>query len=293
MPPRSRVGKSGVTPCKHDLLNKLLGREAGTLKFNPLGVTSYQIVDLTAGDGQPYNSDFEKGCSPGICLKHTNWICEHTKVDGIYLGIEKQSLTFTGLTSNVFPWLSSHGWVTYAEHKFFKNSSRICFRQANSTETDPFDVVSSTSSVGAFLYNDPNHIEDWCLTPELLCSAPTFTTSLSTLGCNVGGLKRIDLDRRREWFHRVELISKTILQGWHDACLLAVGGADQWAYLITAPAKWRDRITQDCITAATKIQGREAEPRIAWRKQDPGAFYQLERFLFLTKQEFNDGHELV
>ena len=293
MPPRSRVGKSGVTPCKHDLLNKLLGREAGTLKFNPLGITSYQIVDLTAGDGQPYNSEFEKGCSPGICLKHANWICEQTKIDGIYLGIEKQSSTFASLASNVSAWLSSRGWETYAEHKFFKNSSRICFRQANSTETDPFDLFPSTASVGAFLYNDPNHIEDWCLTPELLKSAPTFTTSLSTLGCNVGGLKRIDLDRRREWFHRVELISETILQGWHDACLLAVGGADQWAYLITAPAKWRDRITQDCITAATKIQGREAEPRIAWRKQDPAAFYQLERFLFLTKQEFNDGHELV
>jgi len=293
MPPRSRVGKSGVTPCKHDLLNKLLGREAGTLKANPLGISSYKIVDLTAGDGQPYQNQFEKGCSPGICLKHVNWICENTKAQGVYIGIEKQAATFANLASAVQPWLIERGWQEYNENFHFKGSSRIRLYNANSTEADVFSVSAPGASIGSFLYNDPNHIEDWCLTPELLRSAPTFTTSLSTLGCNVGGLKRIDLDRRREWFYRVELISETILQGWHDACLLAVGGADQWAYLITAPAKWRDRITQDCITAATKIQGREAEPRIAWRKQDPAAFYQLERFLFLTKQEFNDGHELV
>jgi hypothetical protein len=66
MPKRAIVGKSGVTPCKHDLLNKLLGREVGTLKANKLGLESYLIVDLTAGDGVPYTGKtFRKGCSPG------------------------------------------------------------------------------------------------------------------------------------------------------------------------------------------------------------------------------------
>lgn len=269
-----------MTPCKHDLLNKLLGREAGTLKSNTLGLDQYAIVDLTAGDGVPYGADFHQGCSPGIITKHAEWISLNTNVAANVLLIEKQEKTYATLASNL---------RNQALPRDAKSSLFIELHCGNSKE---FRFVQAPAS-GAFIYNDPNHIEDWCLTPELLHSAPKFTTSLSTLGCNVGGMKRLDLDRRREWFYRVELISETILQGWHDACLLAVGGCDQWAYLITAPAKWRDRITQDCMTAATKIQGRDAEPRIAWRNQDPSAFYQLERFLFLTKQEFSDGHELV
>lgn len=136
-----------------------------------------------------------------------------------------------------------------------------------------------------FIYNDPNHIEDWCLTPQILASAPKFTTSLSTLGCNVGGMKRLDLDKRELWFDRINMVTKSIVQPWHDACLLSVGGADQWAYLITAPAKWRDQITSDCLAAASKMEGREADPQIAWFKQDPSAFLSLQKYLFLTKAE--------
>jgi hypothetical protein len=283
MPPRSRVGKSKVTPCKHDLLNSLLGREAGVLKGNPMGFGSYGIVDLTAGDGVPYGAEFTRGCSPGIILKHSKWIAERTSVQPKALFIEKQEITYERLRSNLEQ--------SFQDLQLDRLGDRICVdaKCMNSKEfIFPNGIVDAS-----FIYNDPNHIEDWCLTPELLGSVPRFTTSLSTLGCNVSGLKRIDLHRRREWFYRVELISETILQRWHDACLFSVGGADQWAYLITAPAVWRDAITQNCIKAATKIEGREAEPQIAWRKADPFAFYQLERFLFLTKQEFNDGCELV
>jgi hypothetical protein len=283
MPPRAKVGKSKVTPCKHDLLNSLLGREAGVLKGNPMGFGSYGIVDLTAGDGVPYGAEFTRGCSPGIILKHSKWIAERTSVLPKALFIEKQEVTHERLRSNLRQGIS--------DLRIDQPGSRMSL---NTKCMNSKEFIFPSGFVDAsFIYNDPNHIEDWCLTPELLSSVPRFTTSLSTLGCNVSGLKRIDLHRRREWFHRVELISETILQRWHDACLFSVGGADQWAYLITAPAVWRDAITQNCLKAATKIEGREAAPQIAWRKADPFAFYQLERFLFLTKQEFNDGCELV
>ena len=283
MPQRLKVGKSKVTPCKHDLLNSLLGREAGVMKGNPMGFNSYGIVDLTAGDGVPYGSEFTRGCSPGVIMKHSKWIAQHTSVIPKILFIEKQEVTYERLRANL-----EQGFESLDLGQF---GDRIRMRTAcmNSKEFK----FQSNAVDAAFIYNDPNHIEDWCLTPQLLNTVPKFTTSLSTLGCNVGGLKRIDLGRRREWFHRVELISETILQRWHDACLFSVGGADQWAYLITAPSVWRESITQNCIKAATKIEGREAAPQIAWRKDDPAAFYQLERFLFLTKQEFNDGCELV
>jgi hypothetical protein len=278
MPKRAIVGKSGVTPCKHDLLNKLLGREVGVLTRNAIGVSSYGIVDLTAGDGIPYRNEFTKGCSPGIILKHAHFLAARAKRASIHVRvhlIEKQTRTYETLAKNV-----RIGWrevdITPVNNQF--NLDMEC------ADAKQFLFPPSWAEA-AFLYNDPNHIEDWCLTPEILASAPKFTTSLSTLGCNVGGMKRLDLDRRELWFDRINLVTNSIVQPWHDACLLSVGGADQWAYLVTAPTKWRDRITADCLAAASKMEGREADPQVAWLKQDPAAFLALQQYLFLTKAE--------
>jgi hypothetical protein len=271
MPKRAIVGKSGVTPCKHDLLNKLLGREVGTLKANKLDLADYMIVDLTAGDGVPYaGKTFWKGCSPGIILHHTKYVAGQTWVSCNVLLLEKQHGTWLDLLANI-------------ERDYDQNKdvmvNTLC------VDSKSYDFLGLKNADAAFLYNDPNHIEDWCLTPEILAKAPKFTTSLSTLGCNVGGMKRLDLDKRELWFDRINMVTSSIVQPWHDACLLSVGGADQWAYLVTAPTKWRDQITSDCLAAASKMEGREADPQIAWFKQDPAAFLALQQYLFLTKAE--------
>lgn len=271
MPKRAIVGKSGVTPCKHDLLNKLLGREVGTLRANRLDIANYLIVDLTAGDGIPYaGKTFWKGCSPGIILHHTKYVYSQTKVNCSVLMLEKQHETWLELLANI--------QSQYDNEEVMINA--LC---ADSKTYDFSELDFEDQAV--FIYNDPNHIEDWCLTPQILARAPKFTTSLSTLGCNVGGMKRLDLDKRELWFDRINMVTKSIVQPWHDACLLSVGGADQWAYLMTAPAKWRDQITSDCLAAASKMEGREADPQIAWFKQDPSTFLSLQKYLFLTKAE--------
>lgn len=271
MPKRAIVGKSGVTPCKHDLLNKLLGREVGSLTANKLGIHDYMIIDLTAGDGVPYvGKEFKQGCSPGIILHHAKYAASKTSACPYVLLLEKQETTHFDLISNlgqqsdIVSDLSIN--VLCADSKFY-------------------GFLELRNADAAFIYNDPNHIEDWCLTPHILASAPKFTTSLSTLGCNVGGMKRLDLDKRELWFDRINMVTSSIVQPWHDACLLSVGGADQWAYLVTAPTKWRDQITSDCLAAASKMEGREADPQIAWFKQDPAAFLALQQYLFLTKAE--------
>ena len=271
MAKRAIVGKSGVTPCKHDLLNKLLGREVGTLKANKLGIGDYLIVDLTAGDGVPYTGkEFRKGCSPGIILHHAEYLATQTHVQANVLLLEKQEATYLELVANIKD-----------QQPNFKGYALL---NAFCCDSKSWDFSESPADA-AFLYNDPNHIEDWCLTPEMLASAPKFTTSLSTLGCNVGGMKRLDLDKRELWFDRINMVTSSIVQSWHDACLLSVGGADQWAYLVTAPTKWRDQITSDCLASASKMEGREADPQIAWFKQDPAAFLALQQYLFLTKAE--------
>lgn len=298
------TGKSGITPCKHFLLNRLLGREVGVISTGRLSVCESFLFDLTAGDGVPYLSAeqgelmddrrkaFAEGCSPGIFLTHADWLVSRRRVPVCLVGCEKQAITHAELIANTDQWLAEHEWDKADRGVHFKagGMGEIRYLHSNSKNINPPGGIRNAT---CFIYNDPNHIEDWSLTPEFVSNCPRLTTSLSTLGCNVGGLKRIEEDKRREWFMRVEVLCEALLQSWHDACLFSVGGADQWAYLITAPAKWRDEITAECFKAAQKLEKKiTAAPQVIWRKQDPAAFYELERFLFLTRDEFNRGVQL-
>jgi hypothetical protein len=260
------------------------------------------FYDMTAGDGVPYvsaeqqelQSDclqrFNEGCSPGIFLRHTHWLASKTNRPVILTACEKQATTHAELIKNTAEWLHLAGWEQSERGVHTLGNALIRYLHLNSQEINPPGINRDGS---CFIYNDPNHIEDWSLTAHFLQNCPKFTTSLSTLGCNVGGLKRIEEDKRREWFMRVELLCEALLQRWHDACLFSVGGADQWAYLITAPVKWREEITRECMLAASKLEKKiTAAPQVVWRKDDPAGFYQLQRFLFLTKDEFSRGVQL-
>ena len=299
-----QVGKSGVTPVKHDLLNSLLGREVGVISQRFLPVHESIMFDLTAGDGVPFISaeqgklfgpterPFTEGCSPGIFLKHMDWLLRKSQTPVQMIACEKQSSTHSALVKNAGAWLRLQGWEERSHGVFINPSSRgaASYRHQNAFDLRPPGIQRNAA---CFIYNDPNHVEDWCLTGEFMRSCPKFTTSLSTLGCNVGGLKRIDEGKRREWFGRTEDLCDALLQNWHDACLFSIGGADQWAYLITAPVKWREQITQECMRAAQKLEKKiTAPPQVVWRKVDPQGFYQLQRYLFLTREEFNRGVNL-
>lgn len=260
------------------------------------------FYDMTAGDGVPYLSaeqqsfgldqsqHFMKGCSPGIFLRHTQWLLDKTNRPVLLTSCEKQAATYAELVRNTGAWLHAAGWQELERGVHVSGNGMARYIHSNAQDMQPPGINRDAS---CFIYNDPNHIEDWSLTPNFLQNCPKFTTSLSTLGCNVGGLKRIEEDKRREWFMRVELLCDSLLQGWHDACLFSVGGADQWAYLITAPVKWRKEITAECLKAASKLEKKiTAPPQVVWRKDDPAGFYQLQRFLFLTKEEFSRGVQL-
>ena len=297
-----QVGKSGVTPCKHFLLNRLLGREVGVLSRGMPPVREALFYDMTAGDGVPYIAaeqqlletdpaqQFVEGCSPGIFLRHTQWLVNRTTRPVLLTSCEKQAITHAQLVRNTSDWLDTAGWQQVERGVYRSGFAMARYLHANSQDMRPPGINRDAS---CFIYNDPNHIEQWSLTPQFAQGCPKFTTSLSTLGCNVGGLKRIDEEKRREWFIRVEILCDGLLQDWHDACLFSIGGADQWAYLITAPAKWREEITYECLKAAEKLEKQvTAPPQVIWRKQSPADFYQLQRFLFLTKDEFNRGVQL-
>jgi len=300
MPKKRTVGKSAVTPCKHDLLNKILGREAGVLTRLPDVAKAYWF-DLTAGDGVPASSSsdspdllaglvhdsrpFSKGCSPGIMLRHAGLLgAKPIKFKLSLNGFEIQSETYVRLLSNLQRELAATGWDRNPDSldTWTKGNVRACYQCADATGCrPPEDALRSDSIV--FIYNDPNSIKDWSLTPEFIMACPPRTTTLSTLGCNAGGLKRASREKREEWFEHTELIAGA-LQPWHDLCLYSVGNASQWAYLISAPKEWRSRITEECKQAHQK-SGVSRPPEIAWFRESASAFRDLEEKLFLTKEE--------
>lgn len=268
-------------------------------------VSEMIFYDMTAGDGVPFVpvgqqsfihdpgeqfQQFIRGCSPGIFLRHIHLLAANTSKPVLLTSCEKQSGTHARLVQNTAEWLGATGWQQVERGVYASGSALARYLCLDAKEMRP---PGTDRDASCFVYNDPNHIEHWSLTPEFLRGCPKFTTSLSTLGCNVGGLKRIEEEKRREWYGRVEVLCDSFLRPWHDACLFSIGDADQWAYLVTAPMKWRERITKECMDAASKLEKLvSAPPRVVWRKDDPAAFYQMQRFLFLTKDEYKRGVQL-
>jgi hypothetical protein len=142
-----------------------------------------------------------------------------------------------------------------------------------------------------FVHNDPNKVKDWAITQELLQVLPRYTTSLTTMGCNVGGLKRLDLESRGSWFDYVRVLVQSVQSiKCHDAYLASLrNDKSQWAYLITCPAKWEEDIASD-VQKAFKDWPHGVEG--AWLSS-PVQFNALIRMLFLTKKEWEDDQDVA
>lgn len=249
------VGKSSRTPMKHALLNRIVGREVGAmpyLKKRGMG-SSYAIYDLTAGDGT--DDGFGGTSSPAILAKHHRYAAANDVRCKLLLNDKVED---------------------------YASKLALDFPAAEVRCSDGRKVMPHMGYDVVFVHNDPNHINDWALSGEFLASAPYFTTTLSTLGCNVGGLKRLPSIEREPWFANMRTLLMSMPQH-HDAYLIALSGdASQWAYLLTGPMKWRGNYESDVAKA---FAGWEGGHRARWWRQDAAGFEDLTRQLFLTSAE--------
>lgn len=252
----SVVGKSNRTPGKHKALYEYLGKTAGVISKRFRSSRIF-FVDCTAGDGNA--DDFDRQTSPGIMIRHAEWLRKQ--------GIPVQVVLFERSLQN-------------AARLQERVGDRAEVHAKSSAEMDPIqwrpdDVV--------FVSNDPNTIADWALPPALL-NAPRLTTIFSTLGCNVGGLKRLPLDQRQTWHQHIR-DQVGLLQKWHDAMLCRlVGDASQWAYLVNSPMKWDKKLEQ---TFRSSFDHVGYETRIDWFKTGRAGFDDSIDQLFLTKEEYS------
>jgi len=257
------VGTSERTYGKHILLNKVLGREAGIMSMQRPRFISpqYTIIDMCAGDGRPSTSSMVS--SPQIIQKHQRFMSEHgVKANAFYF--EKNINTFDSLRQK------------------FPEAKNIDSLTLSSVPGMPLKTSA------AFIHADPNSISDWPISNGLLSNCPEFTTLLITLGCNVGGLKRLPLESRQKWFERLDDVLLH-LPKWHDALMVVLkGDKSQWAYLVTGPKTWHEKgyYRQDAEKA---FKYWEQGVDLIQFKSDMRSFLKMRDKLFLTRKEVMDA----
>ena len=260
------VGESGRTTGKHSLLKKLLNREVAVMPHLPYVTKEYTIVDLCAGDGSPSGSSNES--SPEI-------------ISGYY-----KSLNKLGIKANMV--FIEKDLNTY--ERLLAKGCPATHINCNSREIKSFPISVGEKSV-CFIHADPNHIEDWPISRELLINSPSFTTMLITLGCNVGGLKRLPREARDKWFERMDDVLEWLPKR-HDALLIALSGDKaQWAYMIIGPRVWHDKGHYKKEAKAAFKDCWEHGLKMVSLKEDNKEFYKMRDKLFLTVREAQNGEQ--
>lgn len=262
MPKFLDVGRSNRSPGKHATINAFIGKQFGVSSKLYLHRVHY-LIDCTAGDGKA--DDFERQTSPGILMRHARW---YRSMGGmVHVHLYERSLANAASLQErcTDDMVQVHAMNAYDMPQLWNRAS---------------DMV--------FVVNDPNTMRDWAL-PPVLKHAPSMTLIFSTLGCNVGGLKRIPIDERLVWYNNIA-DQLQMLQHWHDAYLAVLeNDSAQWAYLVNAPKDWRADMKDMFAKAFRGSYGVVG----AWYKAEYEDFYKLVDELFLTKKEREECQQLT
>ncbi|MFF3928187.1 hypothetical protein [Streptomyces hirsutus] len=273
------VGRSWRTPAKHDLLSSMLGQEVGAAaKIPDARVLSW--IDLTAGDAARVDGlDWATACSPGILARHATKSSKPVEID-LY---EIQAATYDRLLSNLAAHLPDLGYAQVDETSW-EISSRVTLRTHNSSG-HAASINHITRNHAVFVVNDPNAITEWAMRPTFAAEIAQMTwlfRTVSTMGCNVAGIKRLPINERIDWFDTVES-QQAALPAHRDLLLASIARDEaQWAYLIGTARKWRSTTEKVVGTAFRKI-GKGAA--VSWFLDDADAFQEEKLRLFLQKPE--------
>lgn len=276
------AGSSNRTPCKHQLMSRVFGREIGALSTPKFAhVPGAFWVDLTAGDGVAANGEeWTKNCSPGILAHHARF--QRNAKPVVVILYEKAPQTFVKLLGNLDANLPGLGYRQESETGWSCGPARITAFNADSATFDPYVIPADWA---VHIVNDPNAINTWAMDPDLMAAVKGRSWAclgMSTMGCNAAGLKRLNRAERDGWYGHVVAQIRG-LHSHHDLLLAAIKrDAHQWAYLLTAPRRWKLEVAADACGAFAK-GGFELE--CVWLRDNEGSFEVLLDRLFLTSGE--------
>jgi hypothetical protein len=243
------------------------------------------LYDLTAGDGIQYEGEtcWEKGCSPGIVVRHA--LYKKCRVPVIAVLAERAIETYGKLLANLEEHLPVLGCIQEEPGRWSAHDGRVQIHAINGdSRTASFTYVGRGDFV--FINNDPNNVHDWALNGAALRPAVdrgACVLSLSTMGCNPNGLKRLQYKGGREgWYGHVQSILDT-LGPTQDVLVLSIDHDDaQWGYLDLTPKAWWER---DIKLAEKAFGAQGLNVSSAWLRKEPDGFWTLINRLFLTARE--------
>lgn len=273
------VGRTWRTPAKHDLMRSLIGKEVGVCSVKNT-VQRCIWYDLTAGDAALVEGhEWINACSPGILANHARNLGKPVAVH-LY---EIKSATFDRLLGNLAEQLPELGYRKLSDLIWLHGEHVQIFAHNQSGSEANLSMVQTGDAV--FALNDPNAITEWAMRDTFAAEVSRRTwmfRSLSTLGCNPAGLKRLPLEERQGWFDLLRHHEQAS-PNYRDLLLAAIERDDaQWAYLMGEPVKWRGQM-EAVARSAFKRHG--ASMVTAWWREQPVAYDELKRQLFLTKTE--------
>ena len=254
------------TLYKHILFSAELGRQAGVIRWSPKGsipvIRDMHVIDLCAGDGA--GTEFSPYTSPGIIAHHFD------DKKGLSYGVKKHATLYEKA-----PGTFSRLQQIYGHRRDFTliNDDAANFRVA---PTHPNQAI--------FVYADPNALSQIPLNSGMINSFTPYTTFMATLGCNVGGVKRLTKDRRDKYIAVIDELTNSV-PAFHDCILVRVlRDAAQWAYLIRLPLVWSQKSMR-----TFKKKGDEVFPNgvevFSLRHSTPEAWRDVLDVLLYTKKE--------
>jgi hypothetical protein len=264
----------------------MVGREIGVANYHK-SICSLYYLDLTAGNGVVEQSEvWSEACTPGILARYA---LDAVKPVHITLYEQKGSTVGRLLESldSQFPLLRSSRFPG----KRYERTGLWTWRASNVELTvihgsgAEADVSHIKPRHSVFVLNDPNAITDWAMRPGFCAELDQLTPwfrNISTMGCNVGGIKRLTRAQREAWFNWLS-DQEAALPNHRDLLLVAIRpDSSQWAYLLCEPIKWRARVEREVRQSIAGI-GKNVE--IAWFRTQSQEYEFLKRELFLTKAE--------
>lgn len=294
MSKRQDVGRSWRTWAKHELMNSVVGQEVGAVNRSTIVMDKVDRLiwfDLTAGDAALVDgAEWHRSCSPGILAHHA----VNSDKPVLVMLYEIQPATFDRLLANLDQRMPSLGYARDGEARW-RYGSHVELQAINASgRTASTELIDNRDAV--FVFNDPNAITEWAMrstfASEIASRAWCFR-SLSTMGCNTAGIKRLDLRERLDWFDLIDE-QEAALPHYRDLLLAAIEKDEaQWAYLLSTSVRerWRkqaESVVRSAFKAALKRMPEESRGRTAattWLRQSPAEFRETKLQLFLTNAE--------
>ncbi len=265
------VGKSSRTPYKHWLYSSMLGKMIGAASTgkSPCNGT-IKVLDMCAGDGVETNGD-ALSSSPAIACHHITSVFHNShRVQRSAFLYERELLTFEKL------------------HNRFGSKEQMTLRNLDSKGVTTAHIDARPGD-GVFVYADPNSVSTLPVTEELIESFTDTTLFLMTLGCNVGGVKRLGVNERVGWMD-VVMMTVENMRPWHDIHILSLNRDDsQWAYLAAWPRKWSDDFLQSSIRKGNQLWPNGVSAFSA-RNQERQFRSKIEE-LFYTQKELSERNQ--